>query len=128
MMHHLIFVAVGGAVGACCRYLVGLACLRWLGDRFAFGTLTVNVVGCFLLGALMHVAEAHPSRLPVLPHLGATVGFLGGLTTFSTFGYETVLFLEQKQPHLAGINVLSNVVLGLLAAYLGLTCLRWLEA
>ena len=124
-MHQLLIVALGGAAGASCRYLVGLACLRYLGDRFAFGTLLVNVAGCFLIGTLMHMAQAHPSRLPVLPHLGATVGFLGGLTTFSTFGYETVLYIEEQKWLLAGANVLANVILGLLAAYVGLVCWRW---
>ena len=127
-MHHLWIIALGGALGACCRYWVGLASLRWLGDRFAFGTLAVNVVGCFLLGYLMHLAQAQPAKLPSLPHVGATVGFLGALTTFSTFGYETIAFVERDQVSLALINVAANVVLGILAAYYGLQCGRWLTS
>jgi CrcB protein len=118
-VREILFLATGGAAGTLCRYWATLAALRALGPRFAFGTLAVNVVGCFLLGFLMHWlgASAVPSRAL---RLALTTGFLGGFTTFSTFGYETVHYLETGKPGLALANILSNVVIGVAATYGGL--------
>ena len=123
-MANLIAVAIGGAVGAAGRYLVGLACLYGLGDRFGYGTLIVNVVGCFLLGLFIHGGFAAAVRIPWLVHPGLTAGLLGGLTTFSTFGYQTIGHIERGELRLAGINVAANVILGCLAAAGGLAASR----
>lgn len=118
-MPPIIAIAIGGAVGAVSRYLVGLASLYWFGDRFAFGTLIVNVMGCFVLGILLQHQLVATAKLPTLAHAGLTVGFLGALTTFSTFGVETIRFVERGEWWLAAINVGANVTLGLLAAAAG---------
>jgi len=110
---------MGGAAGTLCRYWVTLGALRLLGPRFAFGTLAVNVVGCFVLGLLMHVFGASAASSRAL-RLALTTGFLGGFTTFSTFGYETVHYMESGKPVLALANIVSNVVIGVVAAYAGL--------
>lgn len=125
-MQTWLAIAIGGACGAMSRYGVGLVCEQHLGSRFGFGTLLVNVVGCFLLGLLMHLGIALPERWPHLSHPGLTVGLLGGLTTFSTFGYQTIRHLEAGELRLALINIAANVVLGCLAAALGLWTARWL--
>lgn len=109
-MTKILAIAAGGAIGAVCRYGIALLCLRMLGNRFAYGTLAVNVLGCFAIGLLLH--GSLNERTPWLSHPGLTVGFLGALTTFSTFGYETVRFFEQGDWHLALINVGANVLLG----------------
>jgi CrcB protein len=114
----LVLVALGGAAGSILRYLTDRRVQRWRDSPFPFGTLTVNVVGSlilgFLSGRLLHGAE--PSSVRAL----VAIGFCGGLTTFSTFGYETVrLFLEKTRLY-AVLNVVVTVVAGLAAGALGL--------
>ena len=111
-------LAAGGAAGTICRYYTTLGALRTLGPRFAYGTLAVNVVGCFAIGVLMHCLDATGASRSV--RLGLTTGFLGGFTTFSAFGYETVIFLENGKPALALANVAANVLIGVAATYAGL--------
>ncbi len=113
-----VLVAVGGAAGSILRYLTDRRVQAWRDSPFPFGTLTVNIVGSFILGFLsgwlLHGAE--PSSVRAL----VAVGFCGGLTTFSTFGYETVrLFLEKTRLY-AVVNVLVTVVAGLTSGALGL--------
>ena len=125
-MDKVIAIAFGGALGAVCRHAVNIVCLRWLGERFAYGTLTVNVVGCFLLGLLIPIGLAEEPRWGTMPHAAMTVGFLGALTTFSTFGFETTRFFEASQHHLAILNIAGNFLLGIAAVFAGLQLGRWL--
>jgi CrcB protein len=113
----LLLVVAGGAVGAPTRYLTD----RWVQRRFApvmpWGTLVVNVVGSALLGALTGaVAAGHLGPLP-LALLGA--GFCGGLTTFSSFGWETSRLADDGAVGLASLNVALSTVACLAAAALG---------
>ncbi len=126
MNSHILAIAVGGALGAVSRYGVNLACARWLGDHFAFGTLVVNVAGCFLLGLFVPFESADIPRWNAITHSAATIGFLGALTTFSTFGFETARFIEKTQHNVAALNVGANLVLGLAAVFAGLLLGRWL--
>lgn len=123
-------VAIGGGLGALVRYLMGLAMVAAFGARFPLGTLAVNVIGCFLAGVLvgrvlpLHAPAVHGASLSsALPHttrLIALVGFLGGMTTFSAFGLETVELARRGSLGLAGINIVLNLVLGFGAAWLGM--------
>ncbi|MEM6330216.1 MAG: CrcB family protein [Planctomycetota bacterium] len=122
--HAALAVAIGGGVGAVTRYAVSLACAAWLGDRFGYGTLAVNVAGCFLLGLLTHGGLAEAARAPWLSHPGLTAGLLGGLTTFSAFGLQSVAHLERGEWLLGVGNVAANVVLGCAAAAAGLAASR----
>jgi fluoride exporter len=114
----LVLVALGGAAGSILRYLTDRRVQAWRDSPFPFGTLTVNLVGSFILGFLsgwlLHGAE--PSSVRSL----AAVGFCGGLTTFSTFGYETVRLVMEKARPYAVLNVLVTVVAGLASGALGL--------
>lgn len=111
----VLLVAIGGAVGAVARHGTSVLCSGAFGERFPWGTLVVNVVGCFLLGWLMHsstvVADA--------TKLAVGTGFLGAFTTFSTFGVQTH-HAWQRSPVVAFANVGANVILGLVAAGIGL--------
>jgi len=114
----LVLVALGGAAGSILRYLTDRRVQSWRDSPFPFGTLTVNIVGSFVLGFLsgwlLHGAE--PSSVRSL----VAVGFCGGLTTFSTFGYETVRLFMEKTRLYAVVNVLVTVVVGLTSGALGL--------
>lgn len=115
----LMAIAAGGAVGAVCRYAVVIAAGRTLGERFPIGVLIANVLGCLLLGLLMHEAVVAGKWLPSAGHTALTVGFLGALTTFSTFGYDTVVLLEAQRIQAALINVAANCLLGVSACWVG---------
>jgi fluoride exporter len=117
-------IAVGGAVGSVARYVVGVGCVALWGERFPLGTLLVNVAGCFALGLFMHEAWAPATRSASVWHGALTVGVLGGLTTFSTFGYQTIRHFELGEPLLALLNMGLNLVLGLGAVVGGLMLSR----
>ena len=121
MIGTLIQVALGGALGAVSRYLTGIAALRLTGHGFPWGTLTVNVVGSFLMGLLV-VGLAHLGGNRFLPFL--MTGFLGGFTTFSAFSLDAVSLYEKGATGQAASYVLASVVLSLGALLLGLILAR----
>ena len=125
-MGHVLAIAIGGAVGTVCRYAVSCACLRWLGSYFAYGTLAVNVTGCFLLGLLIESRIASGVRWDDVAHTALTVGFLGALTTFSAFGLETTRYFQNAQPVLALVNIAGNMLFGLIAVFAGFHLARWM--
>jgi CrcB protein len=92
--------------------------------RFPFGTLVVNVVGSFLISAIMQVALATDLVSPEL-RLVLTVGFLGGFTTFSSFSYETVKLLQDGAWLVAGLNIAANVFGCLAACFVGFAVSKW---
>jgi fluoride exporter len=137
-LRDVLYVAVGGSLGALARYGTGLAAAHWLGKGFPWGTLAVNVAGCFVMGIVMELLqglEAH-SREAMTPavqlqialwHRGLAIGFLGGLTTFSTFGGDTLRQFQSGQPGFALANIAANVLLSLAAVWCGLMVMRALS-
>lgn len=121
----LLFVTLGGAVGAASRYLASGWVQSWSGSFFPLGTLAVNVVGSLIIG---FVWELTTDRFLVSPEwrLLLTTGFCGGLTTFSTFSHETLALLHDAQWAPAAGNVLLNVLLCLAATFLGLSAAKLL--
>ncbi|EHQ9271113.1 fluoride efflux transporter CrcB [Vibrio parahaemolyticus] len=112
------FIALGGAIGACSRYLVSEFCVLLFGRGFPYGTLTVNVVGSFIMGLLIAAFESEIlATEPWRQVIG--LGFLGALTTFSTFSMDNVLLMQQGAFFKMGLNILLNVVLGISAAWIG---------
>lgn len=105
-----LVVFFGAALGAPTRYLLDWAVQRRFPSAFPFGTLVVNVLGCFLIGFVVGTSW--------MPLLG--IGFCGGLTTYSTFSFETVKLIEGERYRLALLNVVVSVVLGVGAAASGL--------
>jgi fluoride exporter len=110
----VLFVALGAAVGAPARYLTDRAVQRLHRGRFPFGTLTVNIVGSFILGL---VTGGTTTTTGVYALVGT--GFCGALTTYSTFGYETVRLLEERAPRRAVGYAALSIAAGLGAAAAG---------
>lgn len=116
-------IAVFGACGCLLRYLLSGWAYALLGRGFPYGTLAVNVVGAFLVGFIMEVG-LRSTLLPAELRTGLTIGFLGGLTTFSTFSYETYKLLEDGELLLAGANVLVSVATCVLLTWLGIVAAK----
>lgn len=122
----ILLIACGGALGSVLRYVVGVAVQRCtadatertLGTVFPVGTFAVNVIGCLLIGVLAALFNRH--LLPQEQYrLALTVGVLGGFTTFSAFGLDTVTLLQRNHLTLAILNIGANVAGGLLAVMFG---------
>ena len=113
----VVLVFLGAMVGAPLRYLADRAVQTRHDSVFPWGTVSVNLVGCLILGALTGAGTALPG--PLLTLLGT--GFCGALTTYSTFSYETVRLAEQKAYFYAAMNVIISVIAGLGAALLAYT-------
>jgi len=118
-----VWVGVAGFFGAVSRYWLDGVVSRLTGGGFPWGTLVVNLSGCFLVGLLTTVLTER-----LLPHptvrIAVTVGFVGAYTTFSTFAYESLRQLQDGALGLAAANVAGSVVLGLLAAWVGVVAGR----
>jgi len=113
----LLLVALGAAVGAPARYLTDRAVQSRHDTVFPWGTLTVNVVGSFVLGLVTSAAAR--GLLPPVVVAAVGTGFCGALTTYSTFSYETLRLAEERAGLEALVNVLASVAAGLAAAALG---------
>ncbi len=120
-MTPLLQVALGGAIGASARYMTGIATARLLGKGFPWGTLTVNILGSFLMGVLV-VALLHLSANRYAPLL--MTGVLGGFTTFSAFSLDAITLYERGQGAIAAGYVAASVILSLAALFAGLTLAR----
>lgn len=121
----VFYVALAGAIGALCRWGTGKLAARLLGTGFPYGTLIVNIFGCFLIGLIMHIGLT-TTRITETSRIALTVGFLGALTTFSSFSYETLMLAEQGRWIGVSLNIVFNLVLSLLATWAGLAAGRFL--
>jgi CrcB protein len=120
----VLLVAVGGAFGSVARYSINGLALRiagkdlTTGTRFPLGTLIANLLGCLIIGILLFFIMDR-NQPAAWVRLLVITGFLGGLTTFSSFGYDTILLMQQGEVGRALLNIGANVVLGLAAVWLG---------
>ncbi|MDA0734534.1 MAG: fluoride efflux transporter CrcB [Chloroflexi bacterium] len=114
-----LLVAMGGAGGSVLRYGVGRMAVAYLGPSTVMATFMVNLTGSLALGFFMGLALER-TIVPVNLRSLLAVGFLGGYTTFSTFTFESIRLVEDGELFRAAVSVLGNVVLGLVAAYLGI--------
>lgn len=127
-MKHLLMIAVGGAGGALCRYglvnlITGLGHSRFIPSALPLGTITVNVIGSFLIG-IMYVLITEKLALHADWRSIAVVGFLGAFTTFSTFSLEAITLLENGQLLNALVYVGISVVVCVFATWLAMTLTR----
>lgn len=121
-MERLVLICLAGAAGTGTRYLIGIWAAQRFGTSFPYGTMIVNLAGCFAMGAVMHaaltLAWSETTRAAV------TMGFLGGLTTYSAFNYETTRLLETGAYASALMNVAATLFGALLAGVLGMWLMR----
>lgn len=118
-MDRFWWVVLGSAIGGGARYVVSQAALSVLGPSFPYGTLTVNVIGSFLIGLAMHVGLESTLISPTM-RIFLTTGVMGGFTTYSTFNYETLSLVTQGDWYLGIVNVVATLMMCLLAGALGL--------
>ena len=121
MIWTLIQVALGGAIGSSLRYLSNVGAMRWFGPNFPYGTIFVNILGSFAMGVLV-VFLAHKGGNRFAPLL--MTGVLGGFTTFSAFGWETLSLLRDGRVLVALAYVTASVGCSLLAAWLAWVLFR----
>lgn len=124
-MVRFLWICLGGAVGTGARYLLSGWLARTAGPGFPWGTLAVNVIGSFLLGLIMQIALGTDLLSPTL-RLTLTTGVMGGFTTYSTFNYETLQYLQQSDWLMGALNLAVTVVACLAAGSLGLIAGRLL--
>lgn len=113
----LLYVALGGAIGASARYLVSGWMGAWFGPGFPWGTFFANVSGSFLIGIVLALVDG--GSLPAGARLFLAVGILGGYTTFSSFSYESLGLLTDTGLLLTLLNTLGQLILGLVFVYFG---------
>lgn len=116
-------IALFCAGGGLTRYYLSVWIHSLLGRAFPYGTFAVNIIGAYLIGLTMELGM-RSTMIPDMLRIGLTVGFMGGLTTFSTFSYETFKLLEDGQFAMAFANVLASVTICLLFTWLGIVTVR----
>lgn len=121
---NILLVGVGGGLGSIARYLVSKWADRNFTSVFPYGTLTVNIVGSFLLGALLALLMKKTGLHTHEWKLFLVTGFCGGFTTFSTFAGENVTLFSQKFPATALLYIVASVAGGLLAVWAGFALSR----
>ena len=124
-MQKVICVGIGGFIGASMRYLISMQSSKLLNSSIPLGTLIANVLGGFLIGVIMEISMSTDLISPNLK-LFLTTGIMGGLTTFSTFSYETISLLSDGK-YLLGIgNIFLNLILSLGGVVLGTSICKML--
>ncbi len=123
MLKNILMVGLGGSIGSIGRYLCQKYFYEFHPHPFPFGTLAVNIIGCFLIGTFYSLAEKGNVLTPEL-RLFLTTGICGGFTTFSAFAYENVTLLKSGDFVYFGLYVILSVVLGIAAVYAGIALFK----
>lgn len=124
-MERILLVALGGAIGSVLRYLTSILAAVWFGAEFPYGTLIVNLSGAFIIGLVQELGT-ETVLIPDTARIFLTTGMMGGLTTYSTFSYETVRLMEAGAWHQAWINIFTTTVICLCLCFLGIAVGRLL--
>ena len=120
-----VIVFVGGGIGAIARYGMQGIVYRIFGSAFPYGTLVVNVLGSFVIGLFLTLAETRAGVSPAI-RIFLTIGVLGGFTTFSSFSYETMTLLRDSNYALGMANIALNVAVCLAATWFGMSIGKFL--
>jgi len=120
----ILLVMLGGSLGALSRYGFSLLAIKLFGTKFPWGTLIVNLSGCFLIGLAFAWGERGLGIMNPSLRLFFITGYLGALTTFSTFGLETVTSYQGRQFLVSIANILANNVVGIALVFLGMVAGR----
>lgn len=123
-MTNVFLVMLGGSLGALSRYGASLLAVKLFGSRFPWGTLAVNLVGCFFIGLAFALAERGSGIMSPSMRLFFVTGYLGGLTTFSTYALETTNALGAQDSMSAVLNFAANNLLGVALVLLGIWMVR----
>jgi fluoride exporter len=118
-VERVLLIGLGGAIGTILRYLTSLGAAAWFGAEFPYGTLVVNLSGAFVIGLVQQLAT-DTLLVPDNVRLFLTTGMMGGLTTYSTFSYETVRLMETNAWHQAWINIFVTTTIALSLCFLGM--------
>lgn len=121
-MKLILIIGIGGFIGATSRYLLSLFVQNKFLSTFPFGTFSVNIIGCFLIGLVFALSER--GNIGVEWRLFLVTGILGGFTTFSSFSNETVSMLRDSQYSYAMLYVSCSVIIGLLATFCGIFLIK----
>lgn len=121
-MYKVLLIGAGGFIGTVSRYLSQQLILKLFDTMFPLATMTVNIIGSFIIGIIYGISENNQFLTPDM-RLFLAVGFCGGFTTFSSFAYES-LGLFRNNPAQMMIYMGSSVIVGLIAAYLGLLLIK----
>jgi len=119
-MTNVFLVMLGGSIGALSRYGASLLAVKLFGSRFPWGTLAVNLVGCFFIGLAFALAERGSGIMSPSMRLFFVTGYLGGLTTFSTYALETTNAIGAQDSMSAVLNFAANNLLGVALVLLGM--------
>ena len=120
----VLLVALGGGIGSAARYLVGGWFASRFGPAFPYGTFFINVTGSFIIGFFLAFAQERVSLGPYWRTCFA-VGFVGGYTTFSTFEYESISLLQDRELLLCALYMVGSVFTGAFAAIAGIALGNW---
>ena len=123
-MGQLLWICLAGAAGTATRYLLAMWAARQFGSAFPYGTLIVNMAGCFAIAGVMHVATVQ--LWPPTLRAALTIGFLGGFTTYSAFNYETMQLAQEGAWGAALLNLALTIGGCLVAGWSGLVVARQL--
>jgi CrcB protein len=115
----VLLIGFGGAIGSILRFLTSLVAAHWFGAEFPYGTLIVNLSGAFVIGLVQQVSS-ETLLIPDNVRIFLTTGMMGGLTTYSTFSYETVRLMETNAWHQAWINIFVTTTVALSLCFLGI--------
>ncbi|MCU0368324.1 MAG: fluoride efflux transporter CrcB [Cyclobacteriaceae bacterium] len=119
----LLIIGTGGFLGTIARYLTQQSISKILPILFPYGTLTVNIAGCFLIGIIYALADRGNALSPEW-RIFLTTGFCGGYTTFSTFSYESYNLIRDEQYLYLSLYIGLSVILGIMATFLGIILIK----
>lgn len=120
MTRAIILVGIGGGLGSIFRYLTTVYVTKYVQTSFPFGTFTVNIIGCLIVGVLIGLFERQKLTNPDLKFLFIT-GFCGGYTTFSAFASENIKLFQSGNTFTAFLYIAASVVISLFAVWVGLS-------